>query len=106
MKESTNTVYTQVRNWVQNDLLPASTEILSSVSDGLLSALGMLLNVVIGIIVSIYLMAGKERFCAQAKRLLYTIFRKRGQTVFCLSEKTSIGLLPSFSAERSLTRSL
>ncbi len=53
---------------------PASTEILGSVSDGLLSALGMLLNVVIGIIVSIYLMAGKERFCAQAKRLLYTIF--------------------------------
>ncbi|MGN1205790.1 MAG: AI-2E family transporter [Eubacterium sp.] len=74
MKESTDTVYAQVRNWVQNDLLPASTEILSILSDGLLSALGMLLNVVIGIIVSIYLMAGKEHFCAQGKRLLYSIF--------------------------------
>ena len=77
MKESTDTVYSQVRNWVENELLPASTEILGRVSDGLLSALGMLLNVIIGIIVSIYLMAGKEHFCAQAKRLLYTIFSEK-----------------------------
>ena len=88
MKESTNTVYTQVRNWVQNDLLPASTEILGSVSDGLLSALGMLLNVVIGIIVSIYLMAGKENFCAQAKKLIFAVLpaKRAGSVLSVLSE--------------------
>ena len=97
MKESTNTVYTQVRNWVQNDLLPASTEILGSVSDGLLSALGMLLNVVIGIIVSIYLMAGKERFCAQAKRLLYTIFsEKRANRILSFGPECQITHLGRF----------
>ena len=34
---------------------------------------GVLLNLVIGIIISIYLMAGKETFCAQAKRMLFSI---------------------------------
>lgn len=100
MKESTNTVYTQVRNWVQNDLLPASTEILSSVSDGLLSALGMLLNVVIGIIVSIYLMAGKERFCAQAKRLLYTIFsEKRANRILSFGKDINWSFAKFFSGK-------
>lgn len=100
MKESTNTVYTQVRNWVQNDLLPASTEILGSVSDGLLSALGMLLNVVIGIIVSIYLMAGKERFCAQAKRLLYTIFsEKRANRILSFGKDINWSFAKFFSGK-------
>ena len=100
MKESTNTVYTQVRNWVQNDLLPASTEILGSVSDGLLSALDMLLNVVIGIIVSIYLMAGKERFCAQAKRLLYTIFsEKRANRILSFGKDINWSFAKFFSGK-------
>ena len=100
MKESTNTVYTQVRNWVQNDLLPASTEILGSVSDGLLSALGMLLNVLIGIIVSIYLMAGKERFCAQAKRLLYTIFsEKRANRILSFGKDINWSFAKFFSGK-------
>ena len=100
MKESTNTVYTQVRNWVQNELLPASTEILGSVSDGLLSALGMLLNVVIGIIVSIYLMAGKERFCAQAKRLLYTIFsEKRANRILSFGKDINWSFAKFFSGK-------
>ena len=100
MKDSTNTVYTQVRNWVQNELLPASTEILGSVSDGLLSALGMLLNVVIGIIVSIYLMAGKERFCAQAKRLLYTIFsEKRANRILSFGKDINWSFAKFFSGK-------
>ncbi len=100
MKESTDTVYTQVRNWVQNDLLPASTEILGTVSDGLLSALGMLLNVVIGIIVSIYLMAGKERFCAQAKRLLYTVFpEKRANRILAFGKDINWSFAKFFSGK-------
>ena len=71
MKESTDTVYSQVRNWVENELLPASTEILGRVSDGLLSALGMLLNVIIGIIVD-----GWERafLCPGKKIVIYDFF--------------------------------
>lgn len=69
-------------------------------SDGLLSALGMLLNVVIGIIVSIYLMAGKERFCAQAKRLLYTIFsEKRANRILSFGKDINWSFAKFFSGK-------
>lgn len=77
MMDTAGSVYSQLINWLQNEIVPTSTEVLSILSDGLINALGMLLNVVIGIIISIYLMAGKETFCAQAKRMLYTILPEK-----------------------------
>lgn len=73
LKETSETIYVQLIGWLQNELIPTSTEVLGTVSDGLMDALGVLLNLVIGIIISIYLMAGKETFCAQAKRMLFSI---------------------------------
>ncbi|MCM1246328.1 MAG: AI-2E family transporter [Roseburia sp.] len=77
MMEITGSVYNQLINWMQNELIPTSTEILGVLSDGLINALGVMLNVVIGIIISIYLMASKELFCAQAKRMLFSILPVR-----------------------------
>lgn len=77
MMDTAGSVYSQLINWLQNEIVPTSTELLSILSDGLINALGMLLNVVIGIIISIYLMAGKETFCAQAKRMLYSILPEK-----------------------------
>lgn len=77
MKETAGAVYHQLINWLQNELIPTSTELLAMVSDGLINALGVLLNVVIGIIISIYLMASKEMFCAQAKRMLFSVFPEK-----------------------------
>lgn len=73
MLDTAGPVYNQLINWMQNKLIPTSTEILAVLSDGLINALGVLVNVVIGIIISIYLMASKETFCAQAKRMLFSI---------------------------------
>lgn len=77
MMDTAGSVYSQLINWLQNEIVPTSTELLSILSDGLINALGMLLNVVIGIIISIYLMAGKETFCAQAKRMLFSILPEK-----------------------------
>ncbi len=77
MMETAGSVYSQLINWMQNELIPTSTEILGVLSDGLINALGVMLNVVIGIIISIYLMASKELFCAQAKRMLFSILPVR-----------------------------
>lgn len=77
LKETSETIYLQLISWMQNELIPTSTEILGSLSDGLINALGVLINVVIGIIISIYLMASKELFCAQAKRMLFSILPQK-----------------------------
>lgn len=73
LRETSESIYVQLINWMQNELIPTSTEVLGTVSDGLMDALGVLLNLVIGIIISIYLMTGKETFCAQAKRMLFSV---------------------------------
>lgn len=67
------TMYEKLISWLQNDLLPSSTKLLSMLTDGVVNAMSLLLNLFIGIIVSIYLMAGKENFCAQAKKLMLSI---------------------------------
>lgn len=74
MTDTAGTVYSQLITWMQTELIPSSTELLGVVSDGLMNALGVLLNIVIGIIISIYLMINKELFCAQAKRMLFSLF--------------------------------
>lgn len=73
MVDTAGPVYNQLISWMQNELIPTSTEMLGVLSDGLINALGVLMNVVIGIIISIYLMTSKELFCAQAKKMLFSI---------------------------------
>ncbi len=75
--ETSGSVYEQLNNWLKNELIPTSTEILATVSDGLINALGVLMNVVIGLIISIYLMMNKEMFCAQAKRILFSLLPEK-----------------------------
>ncbi len=61
-------------SWLLEDLLPNSNKLLTALTDGVMDAVNGVVNTFIGIIISIYLMAGKENFCAQAKRLLFSVF--------------------------------
>lgn len=70
----TEGLYGNLSNWLKNDLLPNSNRLLTMVSDSLVNAFNVLFNMFIGLIISIYLMASKENFCAQAKKLMYAIF--------------------------------
>ncbi len=67
-------VYQKFLSWLQNDLLPNSNKLLSTLTDGITNLINVLMNFLIGIIISVYLMAGKENFCAQAKKLMYALF--------------------------------
>jgi predicted PurR-regulated permease PerM len=67
-------VYENLLFWLQNTILPNSNKFLDVVTDGVVNAVNVVVNVFIGIIVSIYLMSSKENFCALGKRLMYTVF--------------------------------
>ena len=58
---------------------------------------GGLLNVIIGIIISIYLLSGKEKFAGRSKKLTYTIFKRKTANniiyAFRFTHKTFIGFL-------------
>ena len=69
-----STVYEKLLTWLRDDLLPNSNKLLTVITDSIMNAVNVVVNVFIGLIVSIYLMAGKENFCAQAKKILYAVF--------------------------------
>lgn len=60
-------------NWVETDLLPQATNILASLTTGVISAVKVLFNVIIGIIISVYILMSKESFTGQAKKLVYAL---------------------------------
>lgn len=67
-------IYENLLSWLQDFILPNSTKFLDVVTDGVVNAVNVVLNIFIGLIVSIYLMSSKENFCALGKRLMYTVF--------------------------------
>lgn len=69
----TTSMYKNLLNWLENDLLPNSNMLLEKLTNGVVGAVNIMVNFFIGIIISIYLMAGKENFCAQVKKLMYAI---------------------------------
>ncbi len=76
-----------------SQLLP----ILSSVIGGIGKFFGGLLDFIIGMIISIYLLGGKERFAGRAKKLTYVVFNRKNAnsiiSAFRFTHKTFIGYL-------------
>lgn len=64
-------IYEKLYTWLENDLLPNSNMLLSMVTDSVVNAASVLMNLFIGLIVSIYLMGSKENFCALLKKMMY-----------------------------------
>lgn len=60
---------------LQEFVLPKTSNIIKSLSLGVIGAIKVLLNFIIGLMISIYLMASKEKFTAQSKKIVYAIFK-------------------------------
>ena len=60
--------------WIQNTVLPGLGNLISNVTSGVYYAIIGIYNLVIGIIVSVYVLSNLEQFGASAKRVLYSVF--------------------------------
>ncbi len=61
-------------DWLRNNVLPQLGNFVSSVSSGVMVAVRGIYNLLVGIIVSVYILGNLELFSANSKRLLYSIF--------------------------------
>lgn len=72
-----------VTKWAADNILPGSGSYVSKISQGVIMTLRTMLNIIIGIIVSIYFLNGKERFKAQTKKIIIATFRRdRADAIF------------------------
>jgi len=67
-----STLSQKIIDWAQNSLLPS---VASSLTTGVISVVRATYNVVIGIIVSVYILLGHENMGAGLKKVLYSLFR-------------------------------
>ena len=60
-------------NWAKTDFLPQTKNIMVGVTTGVINAVRVLFNVLVGIIISIYVLMSKEEFIGQSKKLVYAL---------------------------------
>lgn len=64
-----------VTGFINSDSMPSIDSLLGNISNGIFSILKALYNVILGYIIAIYFLVGKEKFLAQGKKLLYTLIK-------------------------------
>lgn len=68
---------TQISNWLNTSVIPQMNEVIRTLSLSVLGFLKSIWNLIIGFILSIYILASKENFCGQAKKLAYAFFERK-----------------------------
>lgn len=71
LKEATDYIQT----WMKSDLLTQINIVMSNLTVGVINVVSELLNAIIGIIISIYVLFSKEKFACQCKKIVYAIFK-------------------------------
>ena len=72
-----NEVFTRISAWVKTDFLPTAQSVFGGLGGQVAGFLGVLKNLFLGILISIYLLASRRQFTIQAKLLLCGIFPPR-----------------------------
>lgn len=67
----------QLNNIVQTKLIPQAEDLIKSFSVSVINVFKALFNLIIGVIISLYLMATKELLSGQAKKILYALYETK-----------------------------
>ena len=68
-------VENHLQDWAKTDLLPTMQGMMGGFADTVGSVVGILYNLLIGIIICIYLLLGRKTFARQGKAVLYAVFK-------------------------------
>ena len=83
-------------NWIRTSILPNLTGVVSNVSAAVISVLLLLKDILIAIIVSIYLLARKDIFAAQSKKIVYSVFPTRVADLLVEETRNAYRILSGF----------
>lgn len=64
---------TAFSTWAKNTLLPGMQDVVTVVSAGVINILKGLLNILVALVVSVYIMHSREKFVGQGKKVLYSL---------------------------------
>ncbi len=73
---SASEIMDEIYEFLTTNVLPGITEWMDSIKSGVFTAIKFVLNFIIGIIISVYLMANKEHMLGQCKKAIYGMMKK------------------------------
>jgi len=83
-------------HWIETEFWPSFSSVASGVSSLLLAVLYFLKDCLIGVIVSIYLLARKTTFAAQCKKIIYSIFHTKFADMIVEETRNAYRILSGF----------
>ena len=72
-----NDVTDKVEEFISSDVMPKMSDVMETVSKWAVSIVKGFFNFFVGIIVSVYVLYSKDKFCAQGKKLAYAVFKEK-----------------------------
>lgn len=79
-----------LESWVKTQVLPQAKGMIGSLTSGVISIVKLLFNIVIGVIISVYVLMSKETFTGQAKKLVYVLLpANKGNVVVEIVRKSN-----------------
>lgn len=75
-------------DWMTHKVLPASMSMIDGITTGVMGFISVLSNILIGVIAAVYMLASKDTFAAQARKLCYCVFS--AETTEKIKKGTSI----------------
>lgn len=66
-----------LEDFVNNRFIHYTSDILSYIASGVWSVFGIVYDIIIGIIFSVYILLAKETFAGHAKKIIYSVFKRR-----------------------------
>lgn len=86
-----------LENWLNENVLTKTSELIKTVSLSVISVFKLLWNILLGFMISVYVLASKERFAGQAKKVIFALFSNDTANViinnFRYTHRTFIGFL-------------
>ncbi|MCD8046593.1 MAG: AI-2E family transporter [Clostridiales bacterium] len=70
-------VFEWLEEWLETTVLNSGGDMIATLTTGVYSAVKMVFNFIVGIIVAMYVLMKKEQFVGQAKKIIYAVFKPR-----------------------------
>ena len=93
-----------LQNWMRTDLLSQVNDFMSHLTEGVFNVVNEVMNAVIGIIVSVYVLYSKEKFSMQSKKIIYALFKPNHANMILHLTIKSNSIFGGFIIEKLLIR--
>lgn len=102
LNETIVSVSAWFQKWLKETLLPQLESYIASVMSGAVAGVKAVLNIFIGVVVSIYVLASKDTFSGQMKKIIYAFFKPAKANVIIDTARKSHELFGGFISGKLL----